>query len=183
MGFIHFFKRAVVNWLSKRRHDVALSYARGDLLDIGCGYNELVKRYGKGIGVDVYDWGVPGVIVVKNASNLSFEPKSFDTVTLLACLNHIPDREGLLREVYRVLRDDGQLIVTMIGPVISRLWHAFIREEDNDQSMRQKKEGEVWGFTFSQIDAMFRQAGFRVCIHKRFIFGLNHVYVAKKVKK
>ena len=70
----------------------------GYLLDIGCGTNELVKKYqGKGIGVDVYQWGEVDV-VVENTANLSFDEQTFDTVTIIAALNHIPNREEVLME-------------------------------------------------------------------------------------
>lgn len=39
------------------RISTVLPYIKGDLLDIGCGMNNLTKLYGAGIGVDVHDWG------------------------------------------------------------------------------------------------------------------------------
>ena len=49
---------------------------KGYLIDIGCGENHLVNFYkdqgGKGIGVDVYDWGNVDMIV-ENTAKLPFK--------------------------------------------------------------------------------------------------------------
>jgi len=93
------------------------------LLDIGCGDNALVKEHrskgGEGLGVDVYSWdGVDEVVA--DSSRLSFESGSFDCVTIVAALNHIPNRENTLMEVHRVLKKNGQLVITLLNPTVSR---------------------------------------------------------------
>ena len=40
------------NWFLNARIRAVLPRVRGRLLDIGCGTNELVRRYGNGVGVD-----------------------------------------------------------------------------------------------------------------------------------
>src|SRR5262245_45100549 len=74
--------------LEEERLEAVFPYVRGRLLDIGAGANTLVKRYGNGVGVDVHDWG-GGALVVQDSSKLAFSDGEFDTVTLIACLNHI----------------------------------------------------------------------------------------------
>ena len=83
-----------------------------------------MKRYGNGVGVDVFDWG-GGTIVVSNTAELPFEDASFDTVTFIACLNHIPDRLDVLREARRLINDDGRLVVTMIDPILGGVGHTI----------------------------------------------------------
>ena len=39
--------------LEHRRATAVLPHVRGRLLDVGCGSNQLVRRYGDGMGVDV----------------------------------------------------------------------------------------------------------------------------------
>ena len=78
----------------------------GRLLDIGCGENQLVREIraagGSGIGVDVYPW--PNVDqVVENTAVLPFPDRSFDTITFVACINHIPNRAEVLLEARRLL--------------------------------------------------------------------------------
>jgi ubiquinone/menaquinone biosynthesis C-methylase UbiE len=150
---------------------------RGRLLDIGCGGNLLVRAHGEGIGVDVHQWGDVDV-VVEDSAKLPFEEGSFDTVTFLACLNHIPNREEAIEEARRVIRDDGRLIATMIPPRLSAVWHAVIRPWDLDQHGRHLHEGELWGLSNRGMRDLIERHGFEVVRHERFVFGLNNLFVA-----
>jgi len=158
-----------------------LSYARGRLLDIGCGRNMLIKKYndkgGDGIGIDVYDYG-GGAMIVDDSSNLAFPDGSFDTIVFAACLNHIPYRLDALREAHRLVNDDGQIIITMINPVIGFLAHKIweLRKQGVDVE-RGMKEGEVYGLWSSELVKLATAAGFRLVRHARFEYGLNHIYI------
>lgn len=158
----------------------ALPYIRGRLLDIGCGTNQLVTAYqGKGIGVDIHPWdGVDQV--VEDTANLPFTDGEFETVTIIAALNHIPNREAVLREAYRVLSTSGRIVITMIPPLISRIWHKIREPWDVDQSERGMKEGEVFGISNSDVLEMLEEAGFEPIGHTRFMLGLNHLNIARK---
>src|SRR5262245_20073699 len=89
--------------LEEERINEVLPLVQGRLLDIGAGQNMLVKRYGNGFGVDIFDWK-SGVLVLDDCAHLPFPDSTFDTVTLIACLNHIPNRHEVLAEAFRVLR-------------------------------------------------------------------------------
>jgi ubiquinone/menaquinone biosynthesis C-methylase UbiE len=156
-----------------------LPYLKGDLLDIGCGTNELVRRYGKGTGVDVYQWGDVN-LVVEDTANLPYEEESFDTVTIIAALNHIPNREGVLKEANRLLRKDGIIVITMIPPTISRVWHFLRRPWDADQKERGMVLGEVFGFKQDEVRRMIENAGFKIVLEKPFMLNINKITVAKK---
>lgn len=169
----------LVNYLERRRLEMVRAQVRGRLLDIGCGPNKLVKAYGNGIGVDVHPW--PGVDqVVENSASLPFPDGSFDTVSFVACLNHIPNRHETLREAYRVLKPGGQLLATMITPTLSRIWHFVIRPWDEDQTDRGVKDGEVWGITRAGMTGLIEDAGFTDLQTVGFILGQNRLYVARR---
>lgn len=160
------------------RTGIVLQAVRGRLIDIGCGENHLVKRYraggGEGLGVDVYPW--PGAdLVVDDTASLPQADASFETATLVACFNHIPNRVDVLAELHRVLVPGGHLIVTNLSPTISRIWHAWAFW-DEDQHERGMKEGEVWGFTRDQLVALVQDAGFRLEDEGGFSWGLNQYY-------
>ena len=78
--------------LETERLDRVCPLIQGRLLDIGSGPNTLVNRLGNGVGVDVVDWG-GGTVVVEDTSDLPYEDQSFDTITMVACLNHVPYRD------------------------------------------------------------------------------------------
>ncbi len=162
--------------LADRRIRAVLPHVRGRLLDLGCGDNKLVRRYVNGVGVDVHPW--PGAdFIVNNSASLEYESHSFDTVTIIAALNHIPNREAVLQECRRLLRPDGQVVITMLTPVTSRVWHWLRAPWDADQRERGMRAGEVYGFTPAEIVDMFSRSGFTLSSQKRFMLGLNRVYV------
>lgn len=168
--------------LLDKRIKIVLPYLEGSLLDIGCGTNELVRSYsGKGIGTDVYQWGDVDVIV-EDTAKLPFDDKTFDTITIVATLNHIPNRTQVLLEAKRVLKDSGKLIVTMIPPKISRVWHGIRKPWDADQSERGMKEGEVYGLTENELSELLSEAGFEITFKKKFMLGINNLTIAKKSK-
>ncbi len=168
--------RMLVRW----RVRAVLSHVSGRLLDIGCGTNALVRAYGgEGCGVDVYQWG--GVdLMVEDSACLPFADQAFDTVSIVASLNHIPNREEVLREVYRLLTPTGRLVVTMLTPRLSRTWHFLRKPWDADQKERGMEEGEVYGFTPDAIRRLLADTGFRVLKEERFMLGLNRLTVAGK---
>lgn len=165
--------------LLNRRIKALLPLINGRLLDIGCGTNILVRSYGNGIGVDVFDWGNVDMIV-KDTSKLPFEDEEFDTITIVAALNHIPNRKEVIIEAKRLLKNDGRLIITMITPTISKIWHKIRAPWDVDQKVRGMQEGEVFGFSSNEIGQMFEDQGFILVKRLGFMLKLNNVYVFKK---
>ena len=164
---------------------VVLGQLRGRVLDIGCGDNRLLQMYrtqgGEGVGVDVHPWeGVD--IVVKDSAQLSFSDDSFDTVSFVACFNHIPNREDVLREAYRVLSPDGRVVQTNLPPNVSRLWHRWNHFWSRDQRERGMKEEEVWGFRRDDLVRILETNGFQLKAFERFSWSLNQVYVAERIE-
>jgi SAM-dependent methyltransferase len=161
------------------RMGVVAGLLRGRVLDIGCGENRLVEAYraggGDGVGVDVYPWeGVDRL--VEDTARLDDADATFDTITFVSCLNHIPNRRDVLIEARRLLRSDGQVVLTNLTPRISRVWHKWAFW-DEDQHERGMKEGEVWGFTHAELVDMLRHCGFVLKNSHGFSWGLNRVYV------
>jgi SAM-dependent methyltransferase len=163
--------------LERVRIAKVLPQVRGRLLDLGCGFNNLSKLYGPGIGVDVYPW--PGVdVLVGNSAFLPFPDYTFGTVAMVAALNHIPNRLDVLLEVGRVLKEDGRLIVTMIGPLTGRIAHVlFARDEKARGGLG---AGERMGMTRQEVENLLQLAGFVVQRTVPFELHLNRVYIATR---
>ena len=161
------------------RIKTVLPFIKGRLLDIGCGTNQLVKQYKNGIGVDVFLWeGVD--LVVENTANLPYNDESFDSITIIAALNHIPNRKEVLQEANRILSKEGIIIITMIPPTLSKIWHTLRKPWDSDQTERGMKEGEVYGIGQSDLHELLNGAEFEIINEKRFMCYLNHLIIAKK---
>jgi methionine biosynthesis protein MetW len=109
------------------RSDVALKLlGHGQsLLDVGCWDGRLLEKirdaglYQELTGVDIVEAGVKLVrekgfsaqVVDLNAGVLPFPDRHFDAVTMLAVLEHVFDPYSIIREIRRVLRPGGALII------------------------------------------------------------------------
>lgn len=164
--------------IDDERVDMALPYCQGRLLDLGCGSNQLIKQYGNGVGVDVYPW--KGIDVLCDTGRLPFRDGMFDTVTMLACLNHIEVKEWALKEAWRVLKPTGRLLVTMIGPITGFLCHRIRHRYDPDQLERGMHADEQYGLSGRQVRRLLEGQGFRMGRGASCLFGLNRLYVARK---
>ena len=170
--------------IDEERVAIALGRCRGLVLDIGCGTNELARAYrsreGSAIGVDVLPW--PGTDVVCDTTTLPFPDRHFDTVAMLACLNHVPQskRGQVLQEARRVLKDEGQLLITMINPVVGVVVHAIRRRYDLDQLERGIGHEEAKGLWDKEVKELLAESRLRLAETIPFVFGLNRLYIAEK---
>ena len=113
------------------RYDEVARRVRGRCLDVGCGTNRFVREFlgGDGVGADVhrYEENHDGVIL-EDPTRFPWADGSFDTVTFIANLNHVPRerRDAELAEAHRVLGGDGIVIVTMALPAVEEIGRAHV---------------------------------------------------------
>ncbi|NWG14389.1 MAG: class I SAM-dependent methyltransferase [Acidobacteria bacterium] len=163
--------------IDHERVRMALAHCRGRLLDVACGSNLLVRAYGAGIGADIHPY--PEISVRCDSDLLPFRTSSFDTVAMLACLNHITRRSETLDECHRVLAPGGRLILTMISPRVGWFSHRIRMRHDPDQLDRGLGPGEVPGMSTREIVKLLEAARFKLVLHRRFMWGLNNLYLAE----
>ena len=89
------------------------------LLDLGCGvkpfqtiYNEKVKS-SVGLEVESTLHNQSNVDFCYDGVKLPFNDNEFDVVLSSEVMEHVPDPEKFLSEIYRVLRDGGVAIITV----------------------------------------------------------------------
>lgn len=103
----------------------SLKKLKGRILDVGCGLGIFLHM------ADIEGWNTCGVDIspyavqyarekfgleVYNSGGLKeavFPPNSFDVVTLWDSLEHLPDPVGQLKEVRRILKDDGLIMLNV----------------------------------------------------------------------
>ena len=99
------------------------------ILDIGSGAGNMahhLAHYGQVLGMDynprplavAQQRGLP--VLRGSGSELPFADGNFDLVALLDTVEHIPDELAVLREVERVLKPGGKVIITV--PAFLWLW-------------------------------------------------------------
>ena len=167
--------------LTSLRHErcaFAARFCEGLVLDVGCGTNKLAAIRKNVIGLDVHPWAE--IDVLGDTTAMPFADETFDTVTLIACLNHVTRRAEVLAECQRVLKEEGKILVTMIPPIIGMFTHPLYWWWDPDQRERPKREGELHGMWNSHVRRLLVEAGFRDIEHRRFVYKLNNLFVGRK---
>jgi SAM-dependent methyltransferase len=123
-------------WYAGRRRVLHAALGRlglpdgADVLDAGCGTGRTMddmRRYGTVRGFDLNPEGVEHArqrghaeVSVARLEEIPYPDASFDLVTCLDVLEHTPDDRVSLRELRRVVRPGGRLVVTV--PAYQLLW-------------------------------------------------------------
>lgn len=171
--------------LRAERFAAVLPHLSGRVLDVGAGVNTLIKLYqrrdpksaGESVGLDVMDWG-SDCVIVPDCRALPFPDASFDTVTFVACINHIPERREALREARRVLKPNGRLVITMISYLIGTVGHKlWWYSEDKHRNVH---VDELMGMNSGDVVALIKDAGFSDVRSSRFLYRVNSLYVATR---
>src|SRR5882724_1077787 len=104
------------------------------ILDFGCGPGSIMKllnKFGEVSGVDIEPQAITycqskkikNVKLIHAEKQLPFDKNTFDIVTCMDVLEHIADESKTLKDLYRVLKKNGLLIITV--PAFSFLWGAL----------------------------------------------------------
>lgn len=103
---------------------------QAQILDAGCGSGRNMvelSKFGTAVGLEPSERGAEvarargaGEVVVATIDTMPFEASRFDLITCLDVLEHIEDDREALRELRRVARPDGVLLITV--PAYPQLW-------------------------------------------------------------
>ena len=122
-------------WIEKRLKMVAPAKT----LEIGSmNINGAIERFGNYIGIDMREG--PGVDKVMNAHKLDFKKEVFDCVVCAETLEHDDAPWETAKEIYRVLKNKGVLLLTVPGIGFKR--HDF--------------PSDYWRFTAAGVKALFK---------------------------
>ncbi len=100
--------------------NLSQKYFKENILDVGCGrmpYRKLLEEHninytGVDIANDVYQKeNTPDYFW--DGKTLPFENDIFQNAMLIEILEHVPDTKNILNEVYRILKKDGYLLITV----------------------------------------------------------------------
>ncbi len=128
-------------------------------LDVGCGTGlnlSVLSRYGKVFGADTSPQAlIFGAsrgfhnLVLSNAECLDFDDSNFDVVTALDVLEHTDNDRCALKEMWRVLKPGGALVVTV--PAYGFLW------TEHDEALHHRRR-----YTAYELRNKMTNVGFEV---------------------
>lgn len=180
----------LTNYLRCRRYAIVEPFLRGEVLDIGCGNAatalplESVRRY---VGIDYHP-----ALVARQRRNLpqhefhvcdvDREPlpvngQRFDTVLMVAVIEHLADPGRLLEQVAGHLRPGGRLVITTPTPWGERLHRLGARVGlFHPHAAAEHKHA----YDRRQLEALLTACGFSVVIYRPFELGGNQLVVGRR---
>lgn len=143
----------------------------GSVLDIGCGYGffllQMKKRGWQTHGMDVSETAVSYAsgqgldVTLGTLEDVKHKDNSFDVVTLFYVLEHLPDPLKALKEIRRILKPNGLLLLRLphTTPIVRVLSLLGIKNKLYDPPFH------LNDFSPETIRALLRKAGFdKICI-------------------
>lgn len=156
------------------------------ILDIGCSdgklFRVLGRRLGEGVGLD------PLLTHELRTEAYSLFPasfpcpdlkdKTFDVITLLAVLEHIPTASQVefAKACFNQLRTGGRLIITVPSPHVDTILKVLIRLKLAEGICFEQH----YCFEQKLTPLLFTSCGFELINHETFELGLNNLYVFEK---
>ena len=159
------------------------------VLDFGCGHQAyLIRslqgkvRYGVGLDYDVDNYQNKSMRLIKYrfTGKLPYKKESFDKVVTLAVIEHMkPDMvRKLLKEVRRVLRKDGLLILTTPTPFSRPILEFMAFRLGIISKIEIRDHKKYYGYT--DMQQLAAKTGFSMVDYHTFQLGINSLYILKK---
>jgi len=148
------------------------------ILDVGCGTGEFISGLADRVknaqihGVDLSDSMVKVAKAKMNGRNvevkvgdveeLPYENNTFDVITCSHSFHHYPNKSQALKEMHRVLKPDGKVMIidgcrdVLFGDLIFRIVQIW--------------EKHVYHLLGWQFKAIFSKTGFHEIVQRRFNF-------------
>ena len=151
-------------------------YIRGRTLDVGTGTGEYLERFPAGsVGTDISQKNISivrekglGIVNADFNERLPFDDRTFDTVFCSHVLEHIDSPLGLLKEMNRVLKETGHLVLALPSEVT--FVNLFTKGYYKGHT------GHLYGFSAQSINSLFKQADFETKL-LRYNFPLINRFV------
>lgn len=172
-------------WLRTQRIIKVAPYLRGKILDYGCGIGSLsaicMPNYYVGVDIDG-----PSINIARmNNPRFRFETvipdgEYFDSIALLAVIEHIKNPVDILSRVSVMLNPDGLIIITTPHPVADII-HRLGAQIGLFSTLASEEHEKL--IDLRRMDGIAAQAGFSISKYERFLFGVNQLFILNLVTR
>lgn len=149
---------------------------KGAILDIGAGTGDFLVRAEK------RGWEIAGVEpnsdarklaskkgVTLNDSTANFRAGAFDVITMWHVLEHVPDLEAQIRELKRLLKRDGLIIVAVPN------YRSYDAQKYKENWAAYDVPRHLWHFSQNGIRKLFSGEGFKIDRTRGLMFDAYYV--------
>jgi 2-polyprenyl-3-methyl-5-hydroxy-6-metoxy-1,4-benzoquinol methylase len=166
-------KKAIQNKLSLLQNILP---QKGKLLDIGCGTGDfLAEAQIKGwlcMGAEPNSKAkklaqLKNIDVIEDTENL--KEKTFDIITMWHVLEHVPDLEKQIKELYRLLKTNGTLILALPN------YKSYDAQHYKKYWAAYDVPRHLWHFSQDSIEPLFLPFGFRLIEKYPMLFDSFYV--------
>ena len=177
--------------IRKVRMTKARPFIRGDVLDIGCGPGDVkqacqaaISRY---VGIDYNAANVDrlrrafpdarfhAIDVDRNDFALN---EKFDTVVMIALIEHIFNQRHLFEQAKQCLKPDGRIVVTTPTPFGNDIVHRFGAAVG--LFAKSAADDHIVIYNRHRFDILAKELGLRIERYATFEFGCNQLVVLKQ---
>ena len=186
-GFFNFLYQSVRQITIKKKVSMIRKLGTKSLLDIGCGTGEFLNEAQiKGINVCGIEPSEKARrqcqknynLTVSESANLEeYKRDSFDCITMWHVLEHMPDLNKLIKEIHRIIKNKGKLI---IGVPNYKSWDAHYYKQ---HWAAWDVPIHFWHFSKESIEKIFKKHGFILSKTKPMFFDSFYVSILSEEYK
>ncbi|MBI2434752.1 MAG: class I SAM-dependent methyltransferase [Candidatus Hydrogenedentes bacterium] len=177
--------------LKRKRFAMVAPYIQGDVLDVGCGPTTTLACGGGRItsytGIEQHVSRIAQLsrdfpehtFLKKDLDEDALDlPQQFDTILLVAVIEHIYNQKHLMRELVSVLKPSGRIVITTPTPFgndIVHRWGAAIGLFSTSA-----RDDHIVVYNRKRFEILARDHGLAIERYRRFQFGCNQLVVLRK---
>lgn len=183
-------KGLLSNFLQKKRIQAVAPFLQGDILDIGCGYSEIIhllpptSHY---IGVDKNPIAIERMrgkfpnrtfyVLDLECQPLPLENQKFDTIVMLAIIEHLQHPEYIFEQIPIFMKDSANLLITSPTSIAERI-HCLGAKLFLFSRLAIEEHQHI--YSKDSLNTLLNQFNLVTSEYKKFLLGLNQLWIVRK---